>query len=156
MLTCWSAGERRVDELSPRALKIGTQKTRHEEVVHRVSHPALVYPTLLLPQKYTHSTSAVPAAMPAMARAGNSSKSSTSDKSPRNTDAGQDDLVSSMGRLSMRPPPAVIKVPPISAYASGKPAIALAGKAVVVGEAIARAEPIPDNFSSTAEYLKVN
>lgn len=51
--------------------------------------------------------------------------------------------------------PVKIVVPPISAYASGKPAVAVAGNAVVVGEAIAQAEPIPDNFSSTSAYLKV-
>lgn len=56
----------------------------------------------------------------------------------------------------MRSVPAInLRVPPLSAFASGKPAVASAGKAVVVGEAIAKAEPIPDNCSSSREYLKV-
>lgn len=69
--------------------------------------------------------------------------------------AGTDDLVSSMGRVSMCSPKATLIVPPISAYASGKPAVAVAGMAVVIGEAIPDAKPIPENFSSTSGYLKV-
>ncbi len=68
--------------------------------------------------------------------------------------AKEDDLVMSMGRLSMRSSPAV-RVPPLSAYAIGKPAVAVAGKEVVVGEMIPKAEAIPDNFPSTYAYLKV-
>lgn len=78
----------------------------------------------------------------------------------RKADAEQDELVSSLARESMRPPlatsPATMVVPRISAYVSGRPAVAVAGKAVVIGEAIAKAEHIADNFSSTSEYLKVS
>lgn len=90
--------------------------------------------------------------MPSTARTGRHRRGG----STQNADAGQGDLVSSMGRLSVRSLPTAIRVPPISAYASGKPAVPVAGKAVVVGEVIAEAETIPDNFSSTSEYLKVS
>lgn len=52
-------------------------------------------------------------------------------------------------------PATTLVVPPISAYASGKPAVAVAGKAVVIGEAIAKARSIPNSFSSNSGYLKV-
>lgn len=104
-----------------------------------------------------HSTSSVSVARPSTARPDR--------MSPPNADAGiadseQDDLESSIGRLSLRllpeMPTATMTVPPISAYAIGKPAVAVAGGAVVVGEPIATAETIPDNFASTSGYLKVS
>lgn len=97
---------------------------------------------------------------PAAAVAGNAAltgRRSKSGKLPRN--AGHDQLASSRGRVSMCPPTAAssatLVVPPISAYASGKPAVAVAGKAVVIGKAMAKTRSIPNNFSSNSGYLKV-
>lgn len=68
----------------------------------------------------------------------------------------QEDLAASMGRLSIQVQgTSKIRVPPISAYAMGKPAVAAAGEAVAVGEAIPKARAIPDSFPSPSEYLKV-
>lgn len=69
--------------------------------------------------------------------------------------AKQDDLVASMGRLSMHPSSTIMAIPRISAYAIGKPEVAVAGKEVVIGETIPTAEAIPDIFPSDSAYLKV-
>lgn len=68
-------------------------------------------------------------------------------------DVGGHELLSAMRKLSLGGERTQIHVPPLSSYASS--GVAIAGKAVKVGQAVRKAVSTPNSFDSPHEYAKV-
>lgn len=64
---------------------------------------------------------------------------------------GQDDLTSALGRMSVGS--TRLKIPPLSAFEFDS--LAVAGRAVEIGERVAQAEDIPINYDTSSAYLMV-